>query len=103
MKELKCPLCGKNFIPAPQHIYRYEGEVFCSWTCYNHRSDRKPGKIRKVKKVELYSENGYLLKVFTSATAAAEKTGFDLKKIQNACREQSTYMGYLWRYKNDLP
>jgi hypothetical protein len=51
----------------------------------------------------MLSPSGTLLKAFTSATDAAETTGFEFKKIQKACKEQSAYFGYLWRYKNDLP
>ena len=33
--EKKCPICGKNFIPAPMLIYRDGNKKFCSYTCYN--------------------------------------------------------------------
>lgn len=32
-----CPICGKNFIPAPMHLYREQkndGKLFCSYTCW---------------------------------------------------------------------
>ena len=30
----KCPICGKDFHPAPQHIYKISGnKVVCSYTC----------------------------------------------------------------------
>ena len=101
IKEVLCSKCGKNFVPAPQHIYRDEKGCYCSWTCYNHRKDgRKPLKF---KKVNLYSQSGTLIKTFTSATDAAEFTGLSIKNIQRACREKSVYSGYFWRYENDLP
>lgn len=31
--ELKCPECGKNFIPAPQHIYNNGESTVCSYHC----------------------------------------------------------------------
>jgi len=104
MCELICPKCGKVFYRITRYNYAYKDEkgCYCSWTCYNHRND-KPPKSKKSKKVELLSLNGTPLKEFTSATNAAEYTGFDIKRVQRACREQSAYMGYLWRYKNDLP
>ena len=29
-----CSVCGKSFIPAPQHMYRAKGKIQCSYTCY---------------------------------------------------------------------
>lgn len=37
--ERKCSRCGKMFVVAPQHIYRKNGKIYCSWTCYNHRNE----------------------------------------------------------------
>ena len=37
--ELRCCKCGKNFIPAPMHIYHKGRKYYCSWTCYLHRDD----------------------------------------------------------------
>lgn len=28
-----CPICGKRFIPAAQHLYRANNELVCSWGC----------------------------------------------------------------------
>ena len=29
-----CPVCGKNYIPAPFHLYKIYGHArVCSWTC----------------------------------------------------------------------
>jgi hypothetical protein len=100
-QELICPKCGKNFIKAPQHLYRDEKHFYCSWTCYNHRNDKKAPK--KFKKVGQYTLDGKLIKTYPSANDAAETIGLSVKCIRNACREQSTYFGYLWRYENDLP
>lgn len=99
MLEKVCEKCGKVFIPAPYHIYKDEKGIYCSWTCYNHRNDSKPKTSRNIRKIELYSEHGYLLKVFTSATDAAEHTGYDATKIRDACREQKPYMGFIWKYR----
>lgn len=99
MVERICAKCGKVFIPAPYHIYKDDNGIYCKWTCYNHRNDGKPSASRKVRKVELYSESGYLLKVFTSANDAAEKTGYDARMIRDACREKKPYMGFIWKYR----
>ena len=34
--EVKCPVCGKSFIPYPEHVYkdkRNSGKRVCSWSC----------------------------------------------------------------------
>lgn len=97
MKEEICKKCKKVFIPAPQHVYRDGRGMYCSWHCFNHRNDAKTE--RKIKKVELHSESGCLLKVFTSATDAAEQTGFDARRIRDACRDQTPYQGFTWKYR----
>lgn len=28
-----CPECNKMFIPAPEHRYREDGKLYCSWGC----------------------------------------------------------------------
>ena len=100
MCEFVCPKCGKVFyrITAYNYVYKDGKGCYCSWTCYNHRNDKVP-KDKKWKSVEMLSLDGTLLKEFTSATDAAEYTGFEVKKIQRACREQTPYSKYLWRYR----
>ena len=39
MRTLICHKCGKEFIPAPYHIYKDSEHWYCKWTCYNHRND----------------------------------------------------------------
>ena len=36
-----CPICGKNFIPAPMHIYNDGKKVVCSWTCHCEAARRR--------------------------------------------------------------
>lgn len=35
MKLVKCPVCGKNYIPAPLHVYKIKNGTMlvCSWSC----------------------------------------------------------------------
>ena len=37
IRELKCPVCGRGFVPAPQHSYREKsdsrGRFVCSYKC----------------------------------------------------------------------
>jgi hypothetical protein len=97
MIERICSRCGKNFIPAPQHVFVDGRAIYCSWTCFNRRNDNK--KKKKKNYVELYTESGFLLKRFPSAEDAAEITGCCVKKIRNACKTGEPYKGFLWKYK----
>lgn len=42
IKDRKCDKCGKNFIPAPYHLYRLEkkGKWYCGRHCFEHRNDK---------------------------------------------------------------
>lgn len=100
--ELRCPMCGKRFIPAPQHIYKENRKIYCSWTCFNHRNDHKK-TAKKVKIIEQYSKDGELLRTFQSAEEAAIHMNCVEEGIRSSCRKHKFYKGYLWRYKNDLP
>jgi hypothetical protein len=42
LKMKHCKKCGKEFLPAPLHIYKTNSKYYCSWTCYNHRDDKPP-------------------------------------------------------------
>lgn len=42
-----CPICGKTFVPAAQHIYRVNGRLVCTWGC-----QRKVEKEKKARKNE---------------------------------------------------
>ena len=51
--ELKCPICGKKFVPAPEHIYRdkrvWNGRFVCSYGCVI-KSERMKGESGKKEK-----------------------------------------------------
>lgn len=98
-RETLCPKCGKNFFPAPQHIFKDDKGTYCSWTCYNHRKD---GLVRKARRIEQLDCNNHLIRTFHSATQAAEHIGGKAYNIRAACRNSTIYRGYLWRYKDDL-
>lgn len=99
MTEVKCRKCGKVFIPAPQHVFRDTYGLYCSWTCYNHKDDRKKGG-RKNKRVEMWSlEGGEVLKVFKNAEDAARETEYSAPEIREACRTGVTYRGFVWMYR----
>ena len=52
MPELKCPICGKWFIPAACHAYKSKckpsGKKVCSWHCVLE-SERRRGAAKNKK------------------------------------------------------
>ena len=34
-----CKKCGKEFIPAPMHVFKEGTNWYCKWTCFNHRKE----------------------------------------------------------------
>ena len=42
--ERICPICGKNFVKAPQHVYVDDGIVVCKWSCLCELRRRKAAK-----------------------------------------------------------
>lgn len=61
----------------------------------------KPQK--KAMAVEQFTKAGTLIRTFESAVQAAEYIDGKADRIRTACKNNSFYKGYLWRYKNDLP
>jgi len=46
-----CSHCGKEFVPAPQHLYKAKSKYQCSYTCYRAEggdSAKKKPKRRRV-------------------------------------------------------
>ena len=92
-----CKKCGKHFIPAPYHAYQVNNDLYCSWTCYNHRNDGK--RKRNLKTVGQYTADGELIKVFPSAKEAAEALDCSYHTITCACRKGIQALGFLWKYE----
>ena len=44
-KMAKCKKCRKEFLPAPMHVYKHGKELYCSWSCFNHRNDEPKEEI----------------------------------------------------------
>lgn len=52
-----CPVCGKKFLPAPQHIYKTSpaGRLVCTYHCmikYRKEQERKKRELKRKKKDE---------------------------------------------------
>lgn len=52
--EATCPVCGKTFVPAAQHVYmdkRSRGKKVCSWHCVcESQRLKEDAAARKLKK-----------------------------------------------------
>ena len=54
MREHKCCVCGRKFLPAPQHVFHKNGKWCCKWTCYaqllKQLEAKRPrrGRVREV-------------------------------------------------------
>ena len=46
--ELRCSVCGKTFVPAPEHVYHDGKRKVCSWNCQVKAERRRDAE--KVKK-----------------------------------------------------
>ena len=99
MRESICPVCKKIFIPAPYHIYVKNEVTYCGWNCYNKVENAKRDKGgAKPREVVMKDERGNVVRHFENAREAADKTGFAVSGIRDACREKRPYMKYLWEY-----
>ena len=49
----KCPVCGKEYTPAPMHIYRittkHGSHLVCSWGCQRAWEKERDEKRKKKK------------------------------------------------------
>lgn len=44
----KCKRCGREFVPAPCHVYRIGADLFCGYTCHLHEvSEREEAKRKR--------------------------------------------------------
>ena len=56
LRETKCCICGRVFIPAPQHVYHRTGKWCCKWTCFCRLLDEIELKKKKTGRPEGYSQ-----------------------------------------------
>lgn len=95
-----CSVCGKEFYPAPMHVYKAGNKLACSYSCavmYRHFAERKPN--RRSKTVAQYSMDGTLLATYPSVSNAQKSTGIDSGGIAEAARGVTASAGgFVWRY-----
>jgi hypothetical protein len=102
--DVICPICGKNFIPAPFHAFKtYGGTRVCSWTCQlrGERENYRPKATGpEVKPVLMFQQDGTFMEEFESAAKAEEKLRIARESIRKCCRgETSNAGGFVFRYK----
>lgn len=91
-----CKKCGKEFYPTPEHVYKDYTGMYCCWTCFDHH--RKTQNYRR-KPVEVL-EGGEVIATYPSAVIASKVFHVSEEGVKKACRTNSTYKGYHWRYAN---
>lgn len=96
-----CPICGKEFYPAPMHVYKAGEKLVCSYSCMlKYQSEKKTD--RRSKTVAQYRMDGTLLATYPSVSKAQKLTGIDSSCIAEAARGVvSSASGYIWRYIGD--
>lgn len=47
LKEARCPVCGRIFVPAPYHVYKSKDAYFCRYNCYNKFLTEKESRTNK--------------------------------------------------------
>lgn len=96
-----CPVCGKEFYPAPMHVYKAGEKLVCSYSCMlKYQSEKKTDRRSKI--VGQYNMNGDLIAIYSSVSQAMKSTGIDSSCIAEAARGVvSSASGYIWRYIGD--
>lgn len=107
--EVVCHGCGKLFVPAPQHVYKEDDLLVCTWSCLCDLRRRKE-RTRKnrgrsdISAVEMLDLQGGHITFFPSARAAGDALGVDPAGIRDVCAgRQARSAGYRWRWAAGSP
>lgn len=101
-----CPICGKEFYPTAEWVYKTERHVFCSWKCLRVGKTKRLTKepTRACLKVERLDLKGNVLNTFSSRNEAAAFIGKSVQWITKLCTGKAKQKDFIWRYKeNELP
>lgn len=98
-----CPVCGKNFIPAPFHAYKVYGKRVCSWHC-QLKGERDGFQAKKgappFKAVLVFDLSGDFIREYYSPKAASRDLAIGVESIRKCCRGQTSHAGgFVFRYK----
>lgn len=103
IKDFICPVCGKNFIPAPFHQYKVSHRRVCSYTCQlrgerNQMSQSKGAPPQKP--VLAFDLNGKFLKEYNSPREAARAIKISEESVRQCCRgTHQSAGGFVFKYK----
>ena len=101
-REEKCPICGKKFIAAPQHVFKYsETRHICSYPCmqeYRRRQEKLANK--KMIPVEMVDYDGKVIARFKSLDEASNELDYDMTTLRMCILRgnKSRRFGYYFRF-----
>lgn len=98
-----CPVCGKEFFPGPDWVYKDIDGVYCTWGCKrkNEKNLTETVGRYKYKPVEQLSLDGEVVAEYPCAYDASAAIDCSLNYLRYACLKNLKYKGYIWRYKKD--
>ena len=94
IEGVKCPRCGKEHYPTPDHVYRDSKGMYCGWHCFNHRYDDELER-----KVEMVNSEGEVVRTFNSIAEAIAQVRGQAFRVIRAIAQKEEYRNYFWRYK----
>lgn len=116
IQDHTCPVCGRNFIPAPYHQFRVYGRRVCTWSC-KLRGERegfaKNPESLKNKPIAMFDRNGNHIRDFQNAREIELELHISVDCVRKCCRKETARAGgFVFRYiketykkeegKNDL-
>lgn len=101
LKPHVCPVCGKEFYPTPQWVYKNFEGIYCTWGCMRKREKNLKEQIKKYryKPVEQLDKDGNVVAEYPCADDANAVVDGTLNNLRYACLKNLKYKGYIWRYK----
>lgn len=96
-----CPVCGKEFFPGPEWVYKNIDGIYCTWGCMRRRERELHEQIKKYKykPVEQLDTDGNVIAEYSCAYDVLSVFDFTLSNLRYACLKNLKYKGYIWRYK----
>lgn len=102
VQDHTCPVCGRNFIPAPFHQFRVYGRRVCTWNCQlrGEREGLSSDNISlKNKPVAMFDLDGNHIRDFQSAREIEVDLHIGVESVRKCCRGESSHAGgFVFRY-----
>lgn len=102
LMDRTCPICGRNFIPAPFHVYRVNNVRVCTYSCQlkGERTGAKPKNEVHIKPIDVFTLEGKYLRSFPHSTAASAALNIRSESIRKCCRrQQKSAGGFVFKYR----